>query len=165
MFAIVVVASVFLGFFAGVTYQKLLDAPSGDLLHEMPSASMEPTINVGDLLVIKNTTDASEINAGTYGDLIAFNKPKSTTDSEDVLIVHRAIDKVTQNGVTYFKTKGDANAGFDMWSPDYRGEEYSLGGMISEKLLIGKVIDTIPSSVSFEDSVPYPPSQNICASA
>lgn len=145
MFAIVVVASVFFGFFAGVAYQKLLDAPSGDLLHEMPSASMEPTINIGDLLVIKNTTDVSEINVGTYGDIIAFYKPKFTADSEDMLIVHRAIDKITQNGVTYFKTKGDANAGFDMWS-DYRGEEYSRGGMVSEKLLIGKVIDIIPSS-------------------
>jgi len=141
-------------------YRELLDGWLfyGDLLFKMNLASMAPTIDIDDVIVIKNTTDASEINVGTYGDIIVSYKPKTTANSSDSLIVHRAINKVTHNEVTYFRTKGDANTTSDLWPPDYRGEEYSWQGMISEKLLIGKVIDTIPSNVLSEDSVPYPPS-------
>lgn len=141
-------------------YRELLDGWLfyGDLLFKMNLASMAPTIDIDDVIVIKNTTDVSEINVGTYGDIIVFYKPKTTANSSDSLIVHRAINKVTYNEVTYFRTKGDANTTSDLWPSDYRGEEYSWQGMISEKLLIGKVIDTIPSNVLSEDSVPYPPS-------
>ena len=166
IFATVALASG-LVFFACVTFQerlyrlyyrKLLGGWLfyGDLLFKMNLGSMEPTIDIDDVVVIKNTTDVSEINVGTYGDIIVFYKPKITADSTDVLIVHRAINKGTHNAVTYFRTKGDANTTSDSWPSDYRGEEYSWQGMISEKLLIGKVIDIIPSSVLFEDSVSYP---------
>jgi len=168
IFVTVALASA-LVFFACVTFQErlyrlyyheLLDGWLfyGDLLFKMNLGSMEPTINLADVVVIKNTTDVSEINVGIYGDIVVFYKPKITANSSDSLIVHRAINKVTHNGVTYFRTKGDANTTSDSWPSDYRGEEYSWQGMISEKLLIGKVVDIIPSSVLSEDSIPYPPS-------
>jgi len=155
-------------FFACVTFQErlyrfyyreLLDGWLfyGDLVLKMELGSMEPTINIGDVVVVKNTTDVSQINVGTYGDIIVFYQPKVTANSTDVLIVHRAINKVIHNGLTYFRTKGDANTTSDSWPSDYRGEEYSWQGMISKRLLIGKVIDTIPSSFMSEDSVRYPP--------
>lgn len=136
-------------------YQNLLD---GDLAFKMNSEDMEPTINLDDVAVIKNITDTNEVNVGTYGSIIVFYQPKVTANSSDILIFHRAINKVTVYGVTYFRTKGDASTASDFWPSDYRGELYSWQGMISEKLLIGKVIDIVPSNVSFVDSVPYPPS-------
>jgi len=136
-------------------YQDLLD---GDLLFKMNSEDMEPTINLDDVMVIKNITNINEVNVGTYGDIIVFYQPKVTANSSDLLIFHRAINKVTVSEVAYFRTKGDASTASDFWPSDYRGELYSWQGMISEKLLIGKVIDIVPSGVSFVDSVPYPPS-------
>jgi len=156
-------------FFACVTFQErlyrlyyreLLDGWLfyGDLVFKMDLGSMEPTISIDDVVVVKNTTDVNEINVGTYGDIIVFYKPKVTANSTDALIVHRAISKVVHNGLTYFRTKGDANITSDSWPSDYRGEEYSWQGMISEKLLIGKVMDIIPSSFVSEDSGRYAPS-------
>jgi signal peptidase I len=141
-------------------YRELLDGWLfyGDLLFKMNLTSMEPTIYMDDVIVIKNITDVSEINVGTYGDIVVFYEPKTTGNSSDSLIVHRAINKVAHNEVTYFRTKGDANTTSDLWPSDYRGEEYSWQGMISEKLLIGKVIDIIPSNVLSDDSVPCSPS-------
>ncbi|MCJ7469357.1 hypothetical protein MUO74_02520, partial [Candidatus Bathyarchaeota archaeon] len=36
------------------------------------------------------------------------------------------------------------NYGADNWGNDYRGENYTLNGMISEKMVVGKVIMRIP---------------------
>ena len=161
IFAAIGIASA-LVFFACVTFQErlyrfyyreLVDGWLfyGDLVFKMDLGSMEPTVNIGDVVVVKNTTDVSQINVGAYGDIIVFYQPKVTENSTDVVIVHRAINRVIHNGLTYFRTKGDSNTTSDFWPSDYRGEEYSWHGMISERLLIGKVIDIIPSSFVSED--------------
>jgi signal peptidase I len=95
---------------------------------------MTPTLNIGDLIVVQGVFNACEINAAQYpeGDIIVFRKP----GAESELIVHRAISKVENNGVWYFQTKGDRNPTSDNWQ--------TWNGMVSEKLLVGKVVKVVP---------------------
>lgn len=75
------------------------------------SGSMEPVINVGDI-IITVPVQPSEIRADPKdGDVIVFFKPPYCGDVR-YLIVHRAIG-VTEEG---FITKGDANSMSDPWS-------------------------------------------------
>jgi signal peptidase len=105
------------------------------------SGSMVPTLNVGDLIVVQGVSNASEIRAAPSpeGDIIVFYKPGTNE-----LIVHRAINKVRYNGVWYFETKGDANSSPDRWGPITNTYGDTYNGMISEKLLVGKVIKSVP---------------------
>jgi len=99
-------------------------------LHTPISTSMQPTLNVGDYLIVQGVDDDSEINAGKeIGDIIVFRKP---TDPDE-FIVHRAIEKIwnEEEGIYYFKTKGDNNSSSDPWS-------------ITKDDIIGKVVWKIP---------------------
>ena len=62
------------------------------------SGSMESNINIGDLVIVKET-NVSDIKKE---DIIAFRK-------DDIVITHRVIDTVEKDGSIYFKTKGDNN--------------------------------------------------------
>lgn len=76
------------------------------------SGSMEPVIQVGDI-IITLPVQPSEIRVGPEdGDVIVFFKPPYCGDLR-YLIVHRAIE-VTEEG---FITKGDANPLPDPWGP------------------------------------------------
>jgi signal peptidase len=68
------------------------------------SGSMEPTLKVGDVIVIEPAAP-QDIN---IGDVIVFWNPWYGN-----LVVHRVVHK-TDEGVY---TRGDANAGTDPWSP------------------------------------------------
>jgi signal peptidase I len=115
------------------------------------SHPFERTLHIGDLIIVKGTSPAEivagpdplEANGTTEGDIIVFHKPKTSGLSVDDLIVHRVIAEKTENGLIYFRTKGDGNPGQDDWV-DYRGENYTSGGMISQNLLVGKVIMRVP---------------------
>lgn len=72
------------------------------------TGSMEPILNIGDVIIIDDRVSPKDIKTGPKGDVIVFRKPGTGE-----LIVHRAIGK-TENG---FITKGDANPGIDFWSP------------------------------------------------
>jgi len=98
---------------------------------------MSPTLQVGDVIVIQNTQDI-HIN-----DIIVFHTPKITPEQEDQLIVHRIINQTQINGTTYYQTKGDNNNVPDEWY-DYRGSNYTQNKMLSEHLVVGKVIYRIP---------------------
>lgn len=92
------------------------------------SGSMEPTLNIGDLLIVRGVSGASDIYANPGdGDIIVFPEPNNPGD----LIVHRAIAKVQIGETWYFTTKGDNNQSPDPWR-------------ISEDDLVGKVIWHIP---------------------
>ena len=68
------------------------------------SGSMDPIIKVNDAIIIKraSSTDIS------VGDVVTY---KSLDPSfYGIMITHRVIDIVTENGVTKYVTKGDANA-------------------------------------------------------
>ena len=72
--------------------------------YDVLTGSMQPTYNVGDLILVK-VTDPSEIQVG---DPVTFN-PGSTDDS---YLTHRVTQKIENymgTGNICFKTKGDAN--------------------------------------------------------
>jgi len=99
-------------------------------LHTPISTSMQPTLNVGDYLIVQGVEDDSEIYADReMGDIIVFRKP---TDPDE-FIVHRVIEKTwnEQEERFNFKTKGDNNRSSDPWS-------------ITVDDIIGKVVWKIP---------------------
>lgn len=50
------------------------------------------------------------------GDVIAFNVPSPYDGVAQSPTVHRVVEKLTENGETYFKTRGDNNPDEDPWS-------------------------------------------------
>jgi signal peptidase len=68
------------------------------------SGSMEPTIPVGSIVVVRKISPEDV----KVGDVIAFSTGESKT-------LHRVIDKVAEGGSFYFRTKGDANEDPDPW--------------------------------------------------
>ncbi len=101
------------------------------------SSSMAPTLEVGDIVLVKNITDTSEINAAPYpdGTIIAFTSPQDSNE----IIIHRAINETFWNNTKYFQTKGDYNMGPDLWNGPN-----TYQGMISEKQVLGKVVERMP---------------------
>ena len=101
------------------------------------SGSMVPTLNVGDLIAVQGVSNVADLNAGAnpVGDVVVFRRPPAN----DELIVHRAVNKTFYEGLWYIRTKGDANSGPDTWT----GRD-TYGGMISQNLLIGKVVGKVP---------------------
>jgi signal peptidase len=80
------------------------------------SGSMEPVLYKGDLILIQGVQNACEIHAAPEdanppGDIIVFRKPANPSE----LIVHRAVEKIIENGTCSFTTQGDANNGPDRW--------------------------------------------------
>jgi len=136
IFSIIFLVGIF-AFWFGVRAALRTDYP----LLVVASTSMLPTLDVSDIIIVQGTK-ALEIRAAPEleGDIIVFHKPYDW----DTRIVHRAINMVSHDGVWYFQTRGDnrlTNSGADYWSgpPGTTWE-----GMVSEKLLVGKVIGVIP---------------------
>lgn len=100
------------------------------------SYSMRPTLEVGDIVVVKNTT-VTEINVSPRpnGDIIVFTSPNDPT----VFITHRAINQTLWHGKIYFQTMGDYN-----YAPDYWTGPGTYNGMVCEDLVFGKVAERIP---------------------
>lgn len=103
------------------------------------SPSMTPTLNIGDIVFIKN------VNPETLkiGDIIAFNKIAIPTPTgeykiyERPLTIHRIINIRIQNGKIYFRTKGDANPQPDPW---YVPENGVVGVIVGKTQKIGFTI-------------------------
>ncbi|NLC07965.1 MAG: signal peptidase I [Syntrophomonadaceae bacterium] len=89
------------------------------------SGSMRPGIDIGDIVIIKET-DGSQVQ---LGDIIMF-------PLGNMKITHRIIDIEEREGVRYFTTKGDANA-----EPDTEP--------VLEANVMGKVIMVIPKAGKF----------------
>lgn len=99
----VAVALAFLG------YLLLIVAMGTDTpLVVVPTGSMRPVIEVGDILLIQGVRPEEIVADPVRGDVIVFWQPGGS-----VRIVHRAIDK-NEFGII---TKGDANAYPDFFSP------------------------------------------------
>ena len=64
------------------------------------TGSMKPTLNSGDIVVVKESNDIKE------NDIISFKVDNS-------VITHRVYDIYKENGKVYYITKGDANTGTD----------------------------------------------------
>jgi signal peptidase I len=72
------------------------------------SGSMEPTIHVGDIVVVRQI---SALDA-RVGDVVTFRDP---TD-RDKLITHRVRRISVADGTVSFETKGDANTSIEQWN-------------------------------------------------
>jgi len=117
----------------------------------LPLEAWNQSCNRGDLIIVQGGLNFTELNAAPKdaqpsGEVIVFYDPKESRPSislpvagEVHLIVHRAVSKVENNGTWYFQTKGDNNTPNDFW---YGSE--TLNGMISEKLVVGKVVGKVP---------------------
>lgn len=118
-----------------------LTSPPGTKTYVMLSSSMFPTMMPGDVVSIEQMTNASDITAQpTDGDIIGFYNPYyGSYYYPRYVVIHRAVEKTFLNGTWYFKTQGDNN-----YSPDYWTGPDTLDGMISSKLLIGKVVRRVP---------------------
>ncbi len=76
------------------------------------SQSMQPVLDSGDLIFIrKEPLENIEV-----GDIIAFNVPSPYDKLASSPTIHRVVEKLTENGETYFKTRGDNNFGVDSWN-------------------------------------------------
>jgi len=92
--------------------------------------SMEPTLLVGDLIMVQGI-NFSQVNAASApnGDIIVFRGEVIGKPGD--LIVHRAVRWENIGGTAYIRTKGDANSGED-------------GGRVTPADLIGKVVGRVP---------------------
>ena len=75
------------------------------------SQSMQPVLNYGDLIIVRKEP-AERI---MVGDIIAFNVPSNYDRMVQSPVIHRVVDKWTENGEVYFKTRGDNNPYEDPW--------------------------------------------------
>jgi signal peptidase len=90
------------------------------------SGSMEPVLNVNDVLIVK---DGSTFEKVERGDIIVFNRP----EVHDRVIVHRVVD-IRDSSERILTTKGDANPS------SIPGTDYP----IAKSDYIGKVVYVIP---------------------
>lgn len=95
-------------------------------LYTIISPSMEPNLRVNDTIVDKRVSKIEEIKVG---DIITFISTSDT--SAGLVVTHRVLDIVTENGVKKLRTKGDNNN-----SPD--------SNLVEEKDVLGRVILKIP---------------------
>ena len=84
------------------------------------SGSMKPNLNIGDIVIAKETKE----NSLKEGDIICFRQGQS-------VVTHRLSDVVEENNEKRYKTKGDNNNAED-------------SGSINYKLIEGKVVSKIP---------------------
>lgn len=95
----------------------------------VPSTSMVPTLNVGDIVIVKGV-DANTITVGT---IIIFRSPSGSID-----IIHRVIGITKEGDKLYFETKGDHNPSPDPWLPGVP-EENVKGVLVGKIPYIGYV--------------------------
>jgi len=107
-------------FWASLTFALGTSSPA----YVVSSGSMIPTLNVGDIIVVKDKDSFQTLQAG---DIIVFHSPAL----DGRVIVHRIYNIATdQYGVAIY-TKGDNNYAPDAW-------------VVRESHYIGKVIFTLP---------------------
>jgi signal peptidase I len=145
MLAIVLIA--FFSFWFGVRAALATEYP----LLSVATGSMEPTLNVGDLIIVHGVSNFSEIYAHLgNGDIIVFHTyipdgPELMGKASDELIVHRAINMTQSDGHWYFDTAGDHNLAvsslaFDPWDMP----PYANGKGVPDYYIVGKVVGTVP---------------------
>lgn len=88
------------------------------------TGSMEPMICPGDVILVEKITEIEGLEKLRQGDVIQFKEGS-------VLISHRIIEIVDQEGVACFRTKGDNNP-----VPDFE--------LVNPENVKGKVIDVVP---------------------
>lgn len=105
------------------------------------SGSMEPTFSEGDIIIVEEIDDLSELEEG---DIITFH---TVIDMQSVINTHRIVEVIDENeNMPKFVTKGDANDEADL-------SVVGGGNVIGEyKMLIpkvGLVLDFLSTSMGF----------------
>ena len=100
---IIILFAVTLGSVGALRIALHTDSP----LMVVSSGSMIPTLNVGDIIVVRGTNPATV----TVGTIIIFHSPYDYPTA----IVHRVIAIDNQSGQEFFETKGDNNPVADGW--------------------------------------------------
>jgi signal peptidase I len=80
-------------------------------LMTISSQSMQPTLNQGDLIVLRG----EQTENIDLGDIVAFDVPSPYDKLASSPTVHRVVEKWNENEETYFKTRGDNNNDVDTW--------------------------------------------------
>lgn len=94
------------------------------------SDSMEPTLERGDLVVVKGV-EGGKIDSG---DIVVYRSP-----FKRIAVVHRVIDVENHNGKRYFITKGDN----DETNP-LSDQEVGIAPPLTEEDIKGEVVFSIP---------------------
>ena len=117
---------------AGIAYIAIPQFGNKALI--VRSGSMEPTISVGSIVVVRasnSVVSPTSITTFPYGigDIIAFRSEKNSK----TIITHRVIgvEPLRDGGVSY-KTKGDANEEMDGWT-------------VQQKNVLGKSYFVLPA--------------------
>ena len=128
-FLTIIITFLILGFLAKKSDSGI--SIGGYKVYDILTGSMNPTINPGNLVVVKEVLP----NEVKKNDIITFR-----SDITNNITTHRAIDIVNSGGKIEFITKGDANNTQD---------PIPLDG----KLLVGKVIFQVPYLGAFLSSL------------
>jgi signal peptidase len=104
---IILIGLVFLITYGGMAVARLVMGTESPIM-VVPSTSMVPTLNVGDIVIVRGI-DPQTITVGT---VIIFKSPSGSID-----IIHRVIGITKVGDKLYFQTKGDHNPAPDPWSP------------------------------------------------
>ena len=148
--AIVLIVVIIAGFFFGMelvlgTAVPIRVVESGSMCVPYDGACngwshpFDPTLHVGDIIVIQKVNPTA-LNANyPNSDIIVYKNPTGVTP-----IVHRIVEKQEINGILYFKTKGDGNGPLTWPSvPNYYDNIPDAKG-VPQDLVEGKVILRIP---------------------
>lgn len=92
------------------------------------TGSMEPSINIGDMVIVKQT----EQNNIQIGDVITY-----TVNNGKESVTHRVIEIIEKNGEKFYRTKGDNN---NVADPDIVSYENVLGKVDFQIEGVGKII-------------------------
>jgi signal peptidase len=123
--ALWIVGGLLFGLCMAITLPNLF----GDRSLTVMSGSMEPTLRVGDVVIVDQI---SPLNA-RIGDVVTFRDPSEPTR----LVTHR-IRKITiANGVVRFVTKGDANTSIEHWGIPTNG---TIGRVVYRVPKIGRAL-------------------------
>lgn len=134
------------------------------------SGSMEPTLHVGDVVMVADDVDYSKINVGQDGDILVIENhsifvengvPASFYAHLDgkTPIIHRAIERRVVAGKLYFITKGDNNPYADgcikytNWtSPAYSVITINASDpvLVPMECILGIVISVVPFIGNFK---------------
>ena len=121
-----------------IIFQKLIEKDNFANVFGLKSftvltGSMEPEINAGDVVIVKNIAQ-KDIKVG---DVITY----SVGNSEQT-VTHRVTEIVQQNGKTYYKTKGDNNNSADSDLVEYANILGTVGFKIAKLGLILNALKT-----------------------
>jgi len=118
---LLVIALLFISTYGGIEVLRLVLRTESPLM-VVSSESMVPTLNVGDIILVRGI----DPRAVTVGTIIIFHSPSNY----EMPIVHRVIAIEEQGGSVVFQTKGDHNPGPDGW----RVPEENLMGVYVGKI-------------------------------